>query len=112
MLGIAVLTLLVAHAGGSSGWTSSTTLLQDLTEDNFRGRVFSAEFAFTMLTLAAASFTAGSWLMAGCRGRTVAAGTGLVMLLPACSGSVRAVYGSVKRNSVSSLYPSTDNVIL
>jgi len=83
MLGIAVLTLLVAHAGGSSGWTSSTTLLQDLTEDAFRGRVFSAEFAFTMLTLAAASFTAGQLVDGGVAVRTVAAGTGLVMLLPA-----------------------------
>jgi MFS family permease len=83
MLWIAVLTLLVAHAGGSAGWTSSTTLLQDLTEDGFRGRVFSAEFAFTMLILAAASFTAGQLVDHGVEVRTVAAGTGLVMLLPA-----------------------------
>ncbi len=90
MLSIAVLTLLVAHAGGSSGWTSSTTLLQDLTEDAFRGRVFSAEFAFTMLTLAAASFTAGQLVDAGVAVRTVAAGTGLVMLLPAVLWMVSA----------------------
>jgi len=82
-LWVAVLTLLVAHAGGSAGWTSSTTLLQDLTDDGFRGRVFSAEFAFTMLILAAASFTAGQLVDRGVGVRTVAAGTGLVMLLPA-----------------------------
>jgi predicted MFS family arabinose efflux permease len=82
-LWIAVVTLLVAHAGGSAAWTSSTTLLQELTEDRFRGRVFSAEFAFTMFTLAVASFTAGQLVDHGVAVRTVAMATGLVMLAPA-----------------------------
>ena len=61
----AILTLVVAHAGGSAGWTASTTLLQQQTEDRFRGRVFSAEFAFSMLILALASFIAGRVVDAG-----------------------------------------------
>jgi predicted MFS family arabinose efflux permease len=55
----AVLTLIVAHAGGSACWTASSTLLQKQTDDKFRGRVFSAEFAFSMLTLSISSFAAG-----------------------------------------------------
>ena len=38
----------LAHSGGSIAWVFSTTLLQKYTDDKFRGRVFSAEFAFMM----------------------------------------------------------------
>jgi MFS family permease len=79
---IAVLTLMVAHAGGSACWTASTTLMQQQTEDRFRGRVFSAEFAFSMLTLAISSYTAGRVVDWGIDVRTVAVATGVVMLLP------------------------------
>src|SRR5579863_1339495 len=82
-LAIAVLTLFVAHAGGSASWTTSTTLLQMQTEDRFRGRVFSAEFAFSMLTLAISSFAAGQAVDRGVDVRTVAIATGVVALLPA-----------------------------
>jgi predicted MFS family arabinose efflux permease len=47
-LPFAVLAILVAHCGGSAAWTCSSTLLQQLTEDKYRGRVFSAEFALGM----------------------------------------------------------------
>ena len=79
----AVLALVLAHAGGSAGWTASTTLLQQQTEDRFRGRVFSAEFAFTMLTLGIVSFLAGKLVDAGVGVRTLAVATGVVMLGPA-----------------------------
>jgi MFS family permease len=79
----AVLMLLLAHAGGSACWTSSTTLLQQLTEDRFRGRVFSAETALMTMTLAASSFVAGHLMDAGVAPRTVAVGTGVVTLIPA-----------------------------
>jgi MFS family permease len=82
-LAIAVLTLFVAHAGGSASWTTSTTLLQMQTEDRFRGRVFSAEFAFSMLTLAISSFAAGQAVDRGIDVRTVAVATGVVALVPA-----------------------------
>ncbi len=82
-IGGAVAALLIAHSGGSACWTSSTTLLQQQTEDRFRGRVFSAEFAFMTLTLAASSFVAGRLVDAGVDVQRVAVGTGLLMLLPA-----------------------------
>ncbi len=78
----AVLTLIVAHAGGSACWTASSTLLQKQTDDKFRGRVFSAEFAFSMLTLSISSFAAGRAVDRGIDVRTVAIATGAVALLP------------------------------
>jgi MFS family permease len=80
---IAMLTLWIAHAGGASVWTASTTLLQLQTEDRFRGRVFSAEFAFITFTLALSSLLAGQLVDAGLDVRTVAMGTGVIMLVPA-----------------------------
>src|ERR1700675_3350390 len=77
------LTLIVAHTGGSACWTSSTTLLQQQTEDRFRGRVFSAEAAGMTLALSASSFVAGQLVDAGVDPRTVAVGTGAVTLIPA-----------------------------
>jgi hypothetical protein len=84
-LAIALAVLIVAHAGGSAAWTCSTTLLQELTEDRFRGRVFSAEFAFSMLVLAACSFSAGQLADAGVEVRTLALATGALMLIPAAA---------------------------
>lgn len=78
----AVLTLIVAHAGGSACWTASSTLLQKQTDDKFRGRVFSAEFAFSMLTLSISSFAAGRAVDQGIDVRTVAIATGAVALVP------------------------------
>ena len=82
-LAIAALTLMVAHSGGSACWTSSTTLLQQQTEDRFRGRVFSAEAAGMTLALSASSFVAGRMVDAGVDPRTLAIGAGVVTLIPA-----------------------------
>ncbi len=82
-LAIAALTLMLAHSGGSACWTSSTTLLQQQTEDRFRGRVFSAEAAGMTLALSASSFIAGRMVDAGVDPRTVAIGAGVVTLIPA-----------------------------
>lgn len=78
----AIACLILAHSGGSAAWTSSTTLLQSLTEDRFRGRVFSAEFAFSMLVLSLCTFVAGILADAGIDVRTLATATGLLMLVP------------------------------
>jgi MFS family permease len=72
-----------AHAGGSMVWVFSTTLLQLHTEDRFRGRVFSADLGFAMLTIAAGAFLCGRLLDSGVAVRTVASGTGVAMLIPA-----------------------------
>jgi len=78
----------LAHAGGSTVWVFSTTLLQAQTEDRFRGRVFSAEFAFHMLSTSTAGYMAGLVVDLGARVRTVALATGLVMLIPLGAGSL------------------------
>ena len=74
---------MLAHAGGSTVWVFSTTLLQLHTEDRFRGRVFSADLGFSMLTIAAGAYLCGRLLDSGVSARMVATGTGLVMLIPA-----------------------------
>ena len=84
-LGLAVLAVIVAHSGNSLGWVYSTTLLQFHTEDRFRGRVFSADFAFLVVSMSIASFLAGQFVDAGVPVRTVALWTGLVALLPAAA---------------------------
>jgi predicted MFS family arabinose efflux permease len=81
-LAFAALTLIVAHAGGSACWTASSTLLQKQTDDQFRGRVFSAEFAFSMLAVSISSFAAGQAVDRGIDVRTVAVATGVAMLIP------------------------------
>jgi hypothetical protein len=58
-LWVACLTIAFAHSGGSTIWVFSTTLLQLQTDDRFRGRVFSTEFGFNMLTMSTVSYTAG-----------------------------------------------------
>jgi len=73
----------IAHCGGSTVWVFSTTLLQLNTDDKFRGRVFSAELGFSMLTLAVGAYFTGFILDRGIAPRTVATATGLIMLLPA-----------------------------
>jgi len=85
-LALACAAVVVAHAGGSAVWVFSTTLLQGQTEDRFLGRVFSAEFAFHMLSTATASYSAGLVIDLGVGVRTVALATGAVMLIPLIAG--------------------------
>jgi MFS family permease len=81
-LTLACAAVVLAHAGGSTIWVFSTTLLQAQTEDRFRGRVFSAEFAFSMLSMSTVSYLAGVLIDLGVSVRMVALGTGAVILLP------------------------------
>ena len=74
---------MLAHAGGSTVWVFSTTLLQIHTEDRFRGRVFAADLGLGSLTFAITAYGAGRFLDAGFSARTVATSTGVLMLIPA-----------------------------
>jgi hypothetical protein len=74
---------MIAHAGGSTVWVFSTTLLQLRSDDRFRGRVFSADLGLASLTFATTAYLCGHFLDLGVSVRTMATGTGLVMLLPA-----------------------------
>src|SRR6202158_2064616 len=74
---------MLAHAGGSTVWVFSSTLLQLHTEDRFRGRVFSADLGLASLTFATTAYLCGRLLDVGISARTLATGTGALMLVPA-----------------------------
>ena len=84
-LPLAMLAVVLAASGNSVGWVFSTTLLQFHTEDRFRGRVFSADFAFLVASMSIACFLAGQLIDWGVAVRTVALWTGLAALLPAAA---------------------------
>jgi len=81
-LAVACLGIVIAHSGGAIAWVFSTTLLQMKTDDKFRGRVFSAEFALSMLTLSIVSYSAGLLADDGMSVRTLAICTGFLVLIP------------------------------
>jgi len=89
---------LLAHAGGSTVWVFSTTLLQLHTEDRFRGRVFATDLGFSMLTIAAGAYICGKFLDWGISTRVVAMYTGLAMLLPASLWAWILRFGRVREN--------------
>jgi hypothetical protein len=74
---------MLAHAGGSTVWVFSTTLLQLRTDDQFRGRVFSADLGLASFTFATTAYLCGHFLDLGISARAMATGTGFFMLLPA-----------------------------
>lgn len=74
---------MLAHAGGSTVWVFSTTLLQLHSEDRFRGRVFAADLGLGSLSFAVTAYLCGRFLDAGISARMVATSTGLAMLIPA-----------------------------
>lgn len=74
---------MLAHAGGSTVWVFSTTLLQLRTEDRFRGRVFAADLGLASFTFATTAYLCGRFLDLGFSARSVAIGTGFFMLVPA-----------------------------
>jgi predicted MFS family arabinose efflux permease len=80
---IACLSIILGHCGGSTVWVFSTTLLQLNTDDRFRGRVFAADLALCMLTIAIGAYLCGVFLDWGISVRQVATVTGLLMLVPA-----------------------------
>lgn len=80
---LALCLLAIAHAGGSVLWVNSTVLLQATVEDNFRGRVFAAEFALLTLTMAASNYATGELLdRFAYSPRVVTVGIGFVFILP------------------------------
>lgn len=75
--------VILAHAGGSITWVFSTTLLQLTTVDRFRGRIFSTEFGFSVVTMSAMSAAAGTVVDQGLSPFVVAGFTGALLLVPA-----------------------------
>ena len=87
-LTIAICAVIAAHAGSSTNWVFSSTLLQVYTEDRFRGRVFSADYGLCMLGISASSYLAGVAIDFGIPPRTFAVAIGLVMFVPAAAWAV------------------------
>lgn len=74
--------VMLAHAGASTIWVISATLLQDYSDDAYRGRVMAADFACLTTAISLSSYLAGRSVDAGVPVRTVALCTGLVMIAP------------------------------
>jgi predicted MFS family arabinose efflux permease len=87
-LAVAIFAVAAAHAGSSTNWVFSSTLLQIYTEDRFRGRVFSADFGLCMLGISASSYFAGLAIDLGIPPRAFAVAIGIVMLLPAVAWAI------------------------
>ena len=98
-VGLACAALVFAHAGGSMVWVFSSTILQLLSADRLRGRVFSAESAFNVITLSIASSTAGALIDHGWTARAVATANGAVMLVPALLWAVALLKWPADRSS-------------
>lgn len=56
---LGVITVFLAHTGWGSNWLLSATLLQRLTPDQIRGRIFSMDLGLVTLTLALSTFVTG-----------------------------------------------------
>jgi MFS family permease len=87
----ATLAVILAHAGGSIVWVFSTTLLHYQADDRFRGRVFSADFAFLVVTMAAVSYASGTAVDYGVSVRTISLVTGMLAIIPAILWGVFAL---------------------
>jgi MFS family permease len=87
-LAIAICAVVAAHAGSSTNWVFSSTLLQIYTEDRFRGRVFSADIGICTLVMSASSYLAGAAIDFGVPPRAFAVAIGLVMLVPAAAWAI------------------------
>jgi MFS family permease len=102
-LALACAGIVLAHAGGATLWVFSSTLLQIQTEDRFRGRVFSAEWAFSVVTMSLSSYSAGYLIDRSVPAQTVATLTGLVVLIPVMlwSLTLRAPGNPISATSIS-----------
>ncbi len=79
---VAMLCVILGHFGGSMVWTFSTTLLQLNTDDQYRGRVFSADLGICMATIALTAWAASAAIDATVPVRLLAACTGAAILVP------------------------------
>lgn len=58
-LGFGMIAVILAHMGWGSNWSLSATLLQHLTPDEMRGRIFSIDMGLFTLTNALSTFLTG-----------------------------------------------------
>jgi MFS family permease len=82
---VAIFSVILAHCGGSIIWTFSTTLLQLYSDDQFRGRVFSADLGICMAAISVTAWAAATAIDAGIPVRFLAACTGAALLVPSAA---------------------------
>lgn len=92
----AALFVFCGHLGGAVQWVFSTTLLQKIVEDRFRGRVFAAEMAILTLILSCSTYFTGAALDNGVNPRVVAVRLALLFLLPGLAWTVYHRYDSAR----------------
>jgi MFS family permease len=90
--------VLIGHLGGSVQWVFSTTLLQQIVPDQFRGRVFAAEMALLTLVLSLSTYFTGPGLDHGVAPRLLTLRLALIFLLP---GSFWVAYLWVNKKNIS-----------
>jgi MFS family permease len=81
-LAVAFAGIALAHGGASTCFVFSTNLLQTLSEDAFRGRLLSTDFAGMVISISTSSYLAGWAVDQGVPVRQAALATALVMLVP------------------------------
>jgi MFS family permease len=81
-LALAALAVVIGHAGTSMNYVFSSTLVQTLSEDRFRGRVTSAEFALMMTSISLSSFFSGEAIDRGIPAQQVAIYVAMLTLAP------------------------------
>jgi len=88
--------VLVGHIGGSVQWVFSTTLLQKLVPNHFRGRVFAAEMALLTFILSLSTYFTGAALDHGLDPRLITLWLALLFLVP---GSFWVIYLRQQKHS-------------
>jgi len=89
--------VLVGHIGGSIQWVFSTTLLQQIVPDRFRGRVFAAEMALLTLILSLSTYFTGLGLDHGVDPRVLTMRLALIFLLP---GTFWVIYLKINKGRI------------
>src|SRR5210317_1479970 len=90
--------VLIGHLGGSVQWVFSTTLLQQIVPDQFRGRVFAAEMALLTLIMSLSTYFTGLGLDHNVDPRLLTLRLALLFLLP---GTFWVVYLRLNRKNMS-----------
>ena len=92
--------VLLGHIGGSIQWVFSTTLLQQIVPNEFRGRGFAAEMALLTLILSLSTYFTGLGLDHGVDPRLLALRLALIFLVP---GTFWVIYLKMNKKSIDSV---------
>jgi MFS family permease len=89
--------VLIGHIGGSIQWVFSTTLLQQIVPNQFRGRVFAAEMALLTLILSLSTYFTGLGLDHGVDPRVLTMRLAIIFLLP---GTFWVIYLKINKGRI------------